>query len=294
MDVRLLGPLEVRLEEGPIELGPRKQRAVLAMLALEAGRTVSVDRLAEGLWGERAAGERAEDGPALRVASAARARRQRRRDRHARPRLRAAASPKAASTRCASSDCSRSRAPREALALWRGDALADVADEPFAAARDPPAGRAEAASRRAGDRRRPRGWPARRGDRRARRARRGESAARAAARPAHARAVPLRPAVRGARGATATRARGWWRRSASSPGAELQRLHERSSPMTRRSTCPPPTARARAAARPRRGGARARCSSVRRPCSSPASPRSASSACSSPTGCRGSTRTPSG
>ena len=34
MDVRLLGPLEVRLGNGPVELGPRKQRAVLAMLAL--------------------------------------------------------------------------------------------------------------------------------------------------------------------------------------------------------------------------------------------------------------------
>ena len=52
MDVRLLGPLEVRLGDGPLELGPRKQRAVLAMLALEAGRTVSADRLAEGLWGD--------------------------------------------------------------------------------------------------------------------------------------------------------------------------------------------------------------------------------------------------
>src|SRR3954468_9812005 len=53
MDVRLLGPLEVRLGDGPVELGPRKQRAVLAMLALESGRTVSADRLAEGLWGDQ-------------------------------------------------------------------------------------------------------------------------------------------------------------------------------------------------------------------------------------------------
>ena len=53
MDLRLLGPLEVRLEDGPVDLGPRKQRAVLAMLALEPGRTVSADRLAEGLWGDR-------------------------------------------------------------------------------------------------------------------------------------------------------------------------------------------------------------------------------------------------
>ena len=72
MDVRLLGPLEVRLGDGPVELGPRKQRAVLAMLALEPGRTVSADRLAEGLWGERVAAERGEDGAALRLAPATR------------------------------------------------------------------------------------------------------------------------------------------------------------------------------------------------------------------------------
>ena len=52
MDLRLLGPVEVRLDNQAIELGPRKQRAVLAMLALQVGRTVSADRLIEGLWGE--------------------------------------------------------------------------------------------------------------------------------------------------------------------------------------------------------------------------------------------------
>jgi DNA-binding SARP family transcriptional activator len=52
MDVCLLGPIEARLDGRPIELGPRKQRAVLAMLALQVDRTVSADRLAEGLWGE--------------------------------------------------------------------------------------------------------------------------------------------------------------------------------------------------------------------------------------------------
>jgi DNA-binding SARP family transcriptional activator len=50
--LRLLGPVEARLGDRPIDLGPRKQRAVLAMLALEEGRTVSSDRLVEGLWGE--------------------------------------------------------------------------------------------------------------------------------------------------------------------------------------------------------------------------------------------------
>ncbi len=52
MDLRLLGPVEVRLDDRLVELGPRKQRAVLAMLALHAGRTVPADRLAEGLWGD--------------------------------------------------------------------------------------------------------------------------------------------------------------------------------------------------------------------------------------------------
>src|SRR5512132_1559982 len=52
VDLRLLGPLEAHGDDRPIDVGPRQQRAVLAMLALEPGRTVSADRLAEGLWGD--------------------------------------------------------------------------------------------------------------------------------------------------------------------------------------------------------------------------------------------------
>src|SRR4051812_50216275 len=52
MDVHLLGPVEALLDGRPIALGARKQRAVLAMLALQVGRTVPLDRLAEGLWGD--------------------------------------------------------------------------------------------------------------------------------------------------------------------------------------------------------------------------------------------------
>src|ERR687888_1805045 len=54
MDIRLLGPIEATLDRGPARLGPRQQRAVLAMLSLAVNRTVSTDRLIEGLWGERA------------------------------------------------------------------------------------------------------------------------------------------------------------------------------------------------------------------------------------------------
>jgi class 3 adenylate cyclase len=53
MDIRILGPLEV-LEEGrALELGGAKQRAVLAMLALNANRAVSLEQLAEGVWDGR-------------------------------------------------------------------------------------------------------------------------------------------------------------------------------------------------------------------------------------------------
>ena len=51
---RILGPIEALDEAGePLRLGGPKQRAVLAMLLLEAGGVVSKDRLIEGLWGER-------------------------------------------------------------------------------------------------------------------------------------------------------------------------------------------------------------------------------------------------
>lgn len=53
MDVRLLGPLEVLAEAGPVALGGARQRAVLARLALEPGRVVSVDRLIDDIWGDR-------------------------------------------------------------------------------------------------------------------------------------------------------------------------------------------------------------------------------------------------
>jgi DNA-binding SARP family transcriptional activator len=51
-DFRILGPLEVSDETGPLLLGGQKQRAVLALLLLEPGRVVSTDRLIDALWGE--------------------------------------------------------------------------------------------------------------------------------------------------------------------------------------------------------------------------------------------------
>ena len=47
----LLGPLEVRRSGRAVPLGGPRQRAVLALLLLEANRVVSMDRLAEDVWG---------------------------------------------------------------------------------------------------------------------------------------------------------------------------------------------------------------------------------------------------
>ena len=51
--VQVLGPFAVRLDGEPVELSSRKQRALLAVLALSPGQVLSVDRLVDDLWGER-------------------------------------------------------------------------------------------------------------------------------------------------------------------------------------------------------------------------------------------------
>src|SRR5262245_11682451 len=54
LDFRILGPLEVSDETGHVALGGPQQRALLAILVLEAGRVVPTDRLVDLLWGEEA------------------------------------------------------------------------------------------------------------------------------------------------------------------------------------------------------------------------------------------------
>ena len=51
VNARLLGPLEVHVGRGAITLGGRAQRALLARLLLDRNRTVAVDRLVDDLWG---------------------------------------------------------------------------------------------------------------------------------------------------------------------------------------------------------------------------------------------------
>ena len=53
MRLSVLGHLEASVDDRPVALGGAKQRAVLAMLGLEANRAVTADRLIEGLWGEQ-------------------------------------------------------------------------------------------------------------------------------------------------------------------------------------------------------------------------------------------------
>src|SRR3954452_20349864 len=54
MQFGILGPLEVRADGRAVPLGGVKPRAVLAVLALHANRPVSAERLAIALWGEDA------------------------------------------------------------------------------------------------------------------------------------------------------------------------------------------------------------------------------------------------
>jgi DNA-binding SARP family transcriptional activator len=50
LEFRILGPLEVAGEQGPIPLGGPRQLATLAILLLSANRVVSVERLADDLY----------------------------------------------------------------------------------------------------------------------------------------------------------------------------------------------------------------------------------------------------
>ena len=53
MRFAVLGPLEVSVDAGPLSLGGRKQRTLLAVLLLHANEVASRDQLVDALWGER-------------------------------------------------------------------------------------------------------------------------------------------------------------------------------------------------------------------------------------------------
>lgn len=52
MEIGILGTVELQVGEQRVELGGPKQRALLALLALHPGKIVTRDRLIEALWGE--------------------------------------------------------------------------------------------------------------------------------------------------------------------------------------------------------------------------------------------------
>ena len=133
MQIRVLGPVEVSIGGQPVAIGAGKPRALLALLALHEGTTVSTDRLVEGLWGEEPPSS-AHKMVQLYVSQ-----------------LRKALADGADGAEIVTRgrgyelrlgngglDSQRfehliaSGMAREALVLWRGAPLADVADEPFA------------------------------------------------------------------------------------------------------------------------------------------------------------------
>jgi basic membrane lipoprotein Med (substrate-binding protein (PBP1-ABC) superfamily)/DNA-binding SARP family transcriptional activator/energy-coupling factor transporter ATP-binding protein EcfA2 len=57
VEYRMLGPLEVIKDGASLDLGPHKQRSLLALLLVNANHTVTTDRILEELWGDEAEGK---------------------------------------------------------------------------------------------------------------------------------------------------------------------------------------------------------------------------------------------
>jgi WD40 repeat protein/DNA-binding SARP family transcriptional activator len=126
--------VEASSVNGPVALGGPKPRALLAMLALDAGSPVSAEHLIDGLWGDEPPATAAKM-VQLYVSQLRKA-------------MAAHGEPDAIGTRGRAYQLQLGRdrvdagrferllaqgAAREALELWRGPALADIASEPFAA-----------------------------------------------------------------------------------------------------------------------------------------------------------------
>ena len=140
MEFRVLGPLEIADGERRLALGGTKRRAVAALLLLDANRVVPVERLVDGVWGD--------DPPATSVGSLQNHVLRLRRELGDRLVTRAPgylirAEPGELDLQRFRRlvDDARAREPdeaarllRQALALWRGAPLADLAAEPVAAA----------------------------------------------------------------------------------------------------------------------------------------------------------------
>jgi DNA-binding SARP family transcriptional activator len=138
MDFRILGPLEVEADARVLPIGSRQPRALLTILLLDANRVVSRDRLMEALWGDDPP-ERATNALQVYVSQ-----------------LRKALGPDVIVTQPRgylvhvaageldlerfeslvaesrhSEPAAAARLLCEALSLWRGEPLADLADVPY-------------------------------------------------------------------------------------------------------------------------------------------------------------------
>jgi len=150
---KILGPVEVRDGQRLVELGRPKQRVLLAVLLVHANQVLGLDRLIEELWGQEAPAQATASLQAY-VSNLRRALEPGRPPRTP-PRVLVTQPPgyrlvvapgdlDAARFVALAAEGHRlleaeqlgpaARALREALALWRGPALADVGDEPFAQA----------------------------------------------------------------------------------------------------------------------------------------------------------------
>jgi peptide/nickel transport system substrate-binding protein len=140
----VLGPVEVRIDGRALSLGGPKQRALLALLLLNPNEVVSRDRLVDSLWGERApaSAQRSLDTYVSRLRALVGGDRI---ERHAPGYLirvepgeldleRFEALLEQGRAAAAGGDAAQASAVLgEALVVWRGRALADLENEPFAA-----------------------------------------------------------------------------------------------------------------------------------------------------------------
>jgi DNA-binding SARP family transcriptional activator len=150
MDFRILGPLEVLDDGHTLALAGGKPRALLALLLLHANETLTADRLIDELWGERPPAAAAKSlqmhisrlrkalagedgsGPSGLIVTRERGYRlaidPEQLDSYRFERLVAEGRTELAANRAESA----ATALEQALALWRGGPLADLAYEPFA------------------------------------------------------------------------------------------------------------------------------------------------------------------
>ena len=129
MDFRILGPLEVLDDGRTLDLGGAKQRAALAVLALHANRVVAHERLIEALWDEEPP-DTARKALQVYVSQL----------RKVLGRERLETKPRGYLLRLGPEELDVSRfellrdsgKPEQALEQWRGEPLADFADQRFA------------------------------------------------------------------------------------------------------------------------------------------------------------------